>query len=197
MILGFHFIFSAYGFWLPNDPRGSWSDVVREWELLLFGPATKVSTTRSLAGDPHDAALRRAAKQALRHPPVRFNAAQREAIAAGFAEAAGESGYRVHALAIMPDHAHLVMARHVTHIDRIASHLKAKATMQLNQAGLAPLTAYRSPTGRVPSPWARKYWCPFIDDAAHMRAAIRYVQQNPIKAGLPAQGWDWLVPFRG
>lgn len=33
MVLGFHVIFSAYGFWLPNDPRGSWSDWVRKWEL--------------------------------------------------------------------------------------------------------------------------------------------------------------------
>ena len=49
MILAFHFILSAYGFWLPNDPRGSWSEIVRNFELLRFGPATKVSTTRSLA----------------------------------------------------------------------------------------------------------------------------------------------------
>jgi hypothetical protein len=28
MILGYHVIFGAYGFWLPNDPRGSWSDFV-------------------------------------------------------------------------------------------------------------------------------------------------------------------------
>jgi hypothetical protein len=28
MILAFHAIFGAYGFWLPNDPRGSWSDFV-------------------------------------------------------------------------------------------------------------------------------------------------------------------------
>ena len=54
MILGLHFIFSAYGFWLPNDPRGSWSDTVRDLELLRFGPATKADTTRSVAARPHD-----------------------------------------------------------------------------------------------------------------------------------------------
>src|SRR4051812_39201122 len=32
MIVGYHVIFSAYGFWLPNDPRGSWSDFVGSWE---------------------------------------------------------------------------------------------------------------------------------------------------------------------
>jgi len=28
MVLGTHLILTAYGFWLPNDPRGSWSDFV-------------------------------------------------------------------------------------------------------------------------------------------------------------------------
>jgi hypothetical protein len=34
MLHGFHVIFSADGFWLPNDPRGSWSEFVRRWERL-------------------------------------------------------------------------------------------------------------------------------------------------------------------
>lgn len=49
MIVGYHIIFSAYGFWLPNDPRGSWSDFVGSWELFRYGPATKTTERRSLA----------------------------------------------------------------------------------------------------------------------------------------------------
>lgn len=37
MIHAYHFILSAYGFWLPNDPRGSWSDFVGAWELFRYG----------------------------------------------------------------------------------------------------------------------------------------------------------------
>lgn len=33
MALGSHIILSAYGFWLPNDPRGPWSDFVGAYEL--------------------------------------------------------------------------------------------------------------------------------------------------------------------
>src|SRR5256885_9336243 len=33
----------------PNDPRGSWSDFVRSWELFRYGPATKTTERRSLA----------------------------------------------------------------------------------------------------------------------------------------------------
>ena len=29
MVLAYHLVFSAYGFWLPNDPRGSTSREVR------------------------------------------------------------------------------------------------------------------------------------------------------------------------
>jgi hypothetical protein len=54
MVLAYHLIITAYGFWLPTDPRGSWSYFVRQWEFLLHGPATKTTLRRSLARDPHD-----------------------------------------------------------------------------------------------------------------------------------------------
>ncbi len=197
MVIAFHFIFSAYGYWLPNDPRGSWSDAIRRYELLAFGPATKVETTRSLAADPHDMALRKAAKAALKYPPVRFNGKQAQLIPQGFHQACDEGGYKAHALATLPDHVHLVLAWNARHIDEIASHLKAKATAALNRAGLHPLAAYASESGRVPSPWARKYWCPFVREPDHLRRVIRYVENNPVKAGLPRQRWSWVEPWAG
>ena len=51
MVLGSHVIIGMYGFWLPNDERGSWSDFVGSWELLRFGRATMANQQRStLAG---------------------------------------------------------------------------------------------------------------------------------------------------
>ena len=50
MVLGYHVIIGAYGFWLPNDPRKSWSDFVGSWDLFRFGKATTTTETRSLAG---------------------------------------------------------------------------------------------------------------------------------------------------
>jgi len=195
MVLGYHFIFSAYGFWLPNDPRGSWSDTIRNFELLKFGPGTKVEATRSVAHSPHDRALRLKAKQSLRYPPVKITGIQARAIARGFASAAEEGTYVFHALAILPDHAHLVMSRHSKHIDVIAAHLKSRATRQMVDEGLHPLARFASKNGRMASPWARNYWCPFIRTVEHMRQAIGYVKRNPIKAGLRAQRWNSVVPF--
>ena len=84
MVIASHVIFSAYGFWLPNDPRGSWSDFVGSWELLRFGRATKADVTHSLAAEPHNHALRLAAKKLLRYSPVQFTGIQARAVGRGF-----------------------------------------------------------------------------------------------------------------
>jgi len=108
MILGAHVILTAYGFWLPNDPRGSWSDFIRSWELLKYGNATKIEERHSVARRPHNSALRAAAKRELMYPPVIFNGKQALAIACGFGDVVLRSGCVIYACAVMPDHAHLV-----------------------------------------------------------------------------------------
>src|SRR5438876_942853 len=118
MVHWYHLIMTAYGFWLPNDPRGSWSDFVGSWELFRFGRATKTTESRSLARVPHDRAARRAAKQALKYPPVVFSDAQVDAIANGFGERATSSKMTVWACSIMPEHVHMVIARHHYDVER-------------------------------------------------------------------------------
>ncbi len=192
MIMPSHLILSAYGFWLPNDPRGSWSDFVGSWELYKFGPATKVNDRRSYAHDPHDITLRRAAKLALKYPPVRFNDAQRRAIAQGFARACAEADYHCSACCIGHDHAHLVLRRHPRDPRTIAGHLKAHATRELTQQAIHPLATYTGKRGGAPTPWSEGCWTVFIDNADQLHAAMRYVQQHPIKEGLAAQTWEWV-----
>ena len=48
-VIGFHVIGCTYGFWLPNDERGSGSDFVRSAALVKFGPANPVGHRRSVA----------------------------------------------------------------------------------------------------------------------------------------------------
>jgi REP element-mobilizing transposase RayT len=194
VILASHIIFTAYGFWLPNDPRGSWSDFVRSWELLLAGgPATKIDHRRSVASRPHDAAARRAAKQALRYPPVRFDGVQALSIAAGFAEAIRESNYSVYACSILPDHVHVVAGRHARDAKRIAGHLKGRATQKLAHDGRHPFSELASHP--LPSPWARNCWKVYLDTHADVRRAIRYVEENPSKMRFKRQRWSFVIGF--
>jgi REP element-mobilizing transposase RayT len=196
MVLAYHLIFTAYGFWLPNDPRGSWSGFVRCWELYWYGDATKVTTTASLARRPHDQSLRRLQKTALRYDPVRFNAQQIVSVARGFARAIEESAYVVYACSILPEHVHLVVRRHHQNLsERIIGHLKARATQQLLAEGLHPFQNVKTPTGTVPPAWARRGWHVYLDDVDDIRRAIPYVEDNPTKQGAPRQRWPFVTPY--
>ena len=112
MAMATHVIFSAYGFWLPNDPRGSWSDFVRKWELVRFGQGTKslISGPRSVAHVAHDRELRKAAKEELDFPPVSFTGKQALVVSQGFKTAIDEGLYTIYACAILPEHVHIVVA---------------------------------------------------------------------------------------
>src|SRR5256885_5240231 len=131
LIRAYHLIITAYGFWLPNDPRGSWSDFVRAWELLRFGPAMKTNERRSLARDPHDVVLRREAKKHLARKPVRFSGLEVRALARGFAQYVARSGCVVYPCSILHDHVHFVIERHRYPNERVANLLKGAATTEL------------------------------------------------------------------
>jgi len=193
VILAYHVIFTTYGFWLPNDPRGSWSEYVRSWELLHFGRATKVSTSRSLAKHPHQQPRRQATKEAMKYPPVHFTGIQARAVGRGIARACEESGYRVHACSILPEHVHMVLGRHERRVERMIGHFKGRATQQLVAEQLHPLASHRTPEGSLPSPWSRRSWRVYLNDEAHVRSAMRYVKENPLRERKPKQIWPFVV----
>jgi hypothetical protein len=187
MVRWYHLIMTAYGFWLPNDPRGSWPTFVGSWELYKFGPATKTSEKRSLAHDPHDRERRLAAKRALKDPPARFDARQREATAIR------EGEYAVHALCVGHDHAHAVVGRDQRTIEQIATHLKSRATMAMRRANVHPLAHYALGNGATPTRWAAGIWSVFINDEKQLGAAIAYVERHPEKEGLLPQTYLFLT----
>ncbi|MCH7752798.1 MAG: hypothetical protein IH898_11665 [Planctomycetes bacterium] len=138
-MLGTHLIFTAYGFWLPNDPRGSGSTHVRAHHLYeRGGDATAVTTTRSVAKRPHDRALRLETKEALARPPVVFTGIQARAIGTGFATIVAKLQLTVHACAILPEHVHAVVAAHRLDGDAITEALKRAGTRRLNGEAVAP-----------------------------------------------------------
>lgn len=196
MPLAFHLILSCYGFWLPNDPRGSWSDHVRQHNIHAHGPATKVNTKDSLANQPHNHQQRIDAKASLNYPPVHFNGKQARSVANGFAFRAGRSNIRIYACAIMPDHVHLVIANDGRKIEMISNQLKGAATRKLAQDDLHPLAGYTDKHGKTPSPWAVGQWKVFITTEQQLHNTIHYVKMNPIKAGLKPQQWKFVKPPR-
>src|SRR5687768_12025423 len=194
-VLAYHVCFATYGFWLPNDPRGSNSTFVGAKHLRPFGPATKVHDRRSHAHDPHDAALRAAAKRALRYPPVEFNGVQARAVGRGFSRAVERTGCSIHACAVMPAHVHLVIARHRYDVEQLVRQLKADATRQLIAENLHPLAEFADPGAAPPTCRGRGCRKIFCFTAAHVADEIGYVRRNPTRSGLPEQTWSFVTPY--
>ena len=195
MIRGYHLIFGAYGFWLPNDPRGSWSDFVGKWELVKFGRSTKSIERRELT--EAEERERQEAKQSLMYPPVQFTGLQARAVGQGFAESVEKGRYALWACAILPEHVHLVVARSRFAVEKIATFLKGSATKQLRKQNLDPLAAFAKPGDKPPSPWAERRWKVFLDSEHAIENAIAYVNDNPVKEGKPPQKWNFVTPFTG
>ena len=204
-VLGYHVIITAYGFWLPNDPRGSWSDFVRSWELFrAAGPATTTDERRSVVHRPHDRARRLAAKQALKRPPVTFDGRQALAVVNGFGDSAERDGLTVWACAVMPDHAHFVLARRGPlalarrtgpgSLRTTATRLKAGATKRLKHENRHPFGHLANERGKVPKAFSRGEWAVFLGTPGDVRRAIRYVEQNPTRDGYKPQTWPFVVP---
>ena len=181
MIIAFHSIFTAYGFWLPNEPRGSWSEFVASWELRRFGPATKVNVRRSIAAKPYDRSLKSRMQTALKSDPVHFTGEHAKCIGRSFAE----TPYVIHACAVLPEHVHLVLAHTERDIRKVAGHLKSMGTRALREMGYF---ADRSP-------WADHGWNVFLNSPSDVERAIRYVERNPIREGKRQQRWQCTVPF--
>jgi REP element-mobilizing transposase RayT len=185
-LLATHLIWGCYGFWLPNDPRGSWSKYVGSQPLYdLGGNARTVDTRRSLAQDRHDSSLRRRTKRGLQRPPVRMTGEQAREVARTFGRAFPETGLVLFACSIMPDHVHVVAAPHAKRAAEIMGYLKSRASRHLRETG----------HNFGGTPWVKGGWAVYLFDETSVERAIRYVKSNPIKAGLRPQRWSFVEPY--
>jgi REP element-mobilizing transposase RayT len=174
-----------YGFWLPNDPRGSGSEYVGSNDLYESGgKATKVETRHSLAKKPHDWKKREEAKTVLKHPPVLLNGKQALAVAQGFATLE----HPIYACAVMPEHVHLVLGRSTLPAKKVADQLKKAAEERLRSENIFP---------NCETIWARGCWQVFLNTPADVHRTIQYVNENPVKAGFKPQRWSFVIapPF--
>jgi REP element-mobilizing transposase RayT len=185
--LAHHIIYSAYGFWLPNDPRGSGSKWVGSERLFeRFGPATKVTTKGSVARRTHDHAQRLAAKRELAYPPVTFTGRQAREVALAIGDVGKTKRLAIYACAIMPDHVHFVVRSSRFTPAQLVAACRAQASRRLHDAGL---WATARPI------WGRGRWVVHLDTANDVQSRIRYVNQNPVKAGLSSQRWSFVQKF--
>ena len=198
MVRWYFVTWSTYGFWLPNDERGSGSVYVGSKALLPYGLATKVHTRRSVARRSCDPVVRRLAREALQYDPVVLTDAQIEAVGRGFETVIRRAGVPVHACAILPDHTHIVTDRPRYQIEKLVALLKGGATAQLRREGIHPFQDQPLPDRRLPHMWGRGEWKVFIDhdDEPTLLEKIDYTDGNPLRSGRPRQHWSFVTPYQ-
>jgi hypothetical protein len=104
-VIAYHLIWTNYGTWLPNDPRGSGSKVAYTSLLAELGDVhlgrKKLQPARSKVREFYESA-----EPLLRNPMIRLDAEQRPMIGEAFGITMRKHQYTYYACAIMPDHLH-------------------------------------------------------------------------------------------
>jgi REP element-mobilizing transposase RayT len=188
LVIAYHPVWTAYGWWLPNDPRGSGSQAIRteivaDLGELHFGR----KRIQPIGNEVREFYAQSVDK--LKHPLLTFDEASRAAIAEAFAQVIDQERYTCYACAIMPDHVHLVIRKHKHQAEEMVEELMESSRRRLIEAGLRAAT---HPT------WTAGHgWKVFLEHPEEIRRTIRYVERNPIKDGLPAQVWPFVTRYNG
>jgi len=184
MVAGFHLIWTAYGWWLPNDPRGSSSHEIRVEKISERG---EMHHGRKQVQPPSQV-IRQFYNQAvtvLKHSLLILDNEDINLVGESFGQVINDRRYTSYACAIMPDHVHILIRKHRDHAETMIGNLQQASRDKLIQAGR------RSPV------WGGPGWKVFLYTQADFQRAIEYIRQNPIKAGRPPQKWKFVKEYDG
>jgi REP element-mobilizing transposase RayT len=186
-VLAHHLIWTGYGHWLPNDPRGSGSYAVSSEELQGLG---EVHFGRKSVQPPRSEVERfyGRADERLKYPRLLFDESQRSVIGDAFGETIRGRGYTCYACAVLLNHVHLVIRAHRDDAETMIDELQRESRLAL----------YRHDPTLIDHPiWTEKGRKVFLDTINAIRVRIRYVERNPEKDGLPAQQWPFMKTYDG
>lgn len=187
MVVGYHLIWTAYGWWLPNDPRGSSSHEIRVERIAELGElhhGRKVIQPTS----PELRLFYNNARLALKHELLSFSDEAVAVIAEAFAATIEERNYTCYACAIMRDHVHFLIRRHRDQAEVMLAQLQAGSRERLIQSGARPAD---HPV------WGGPGWKRFLNTRSDIERVIAYIRNNPIVAGFPEQTWRFVKPYEG
>jgi REP element-mobilizing transposase RayT len=188
LVIGYHLVWTAYGWWLPNDPRGSTSkelccDILAQLGELHYG-RKKIQ--------PAGYVIREFYQQAadlLQFPLLTFDETARDEIAAAFGTVIGDLRYTCWACAVMPDHVHLLIRKHKHQAEEMIACLKDASRERLRRVNL------RQPDHPV---WGMGHgWKVFLDHPDDIRRTIVYIEKNPLPLRLPRQSWPFVKEYDG
>lgn len=95
--------------------------------------------------------------------------------------------YQLHAWCVMPNHVHVILAPAAGHTLASVLHSWKSFTAKAANRQL----------GRTGAFWQEEYYDHLIRNADDYAHAVRYLTENPVKAGLPDWPWVWVREQRG
>ena len=125
IVIAYHLIWTGYGWWLPNDPRGSGSTAIACDVLAQLG---EVHHGRKPVQPPREtiAAFQAQAEELLKFDRLSFDAAQRRTVGQVIGQVIAARRYTCYAAAIMPDHVHLLIRKHRDPAEEMVGHFQQR-----------------------------------------------------------------------
>lgn len=187
LVIAYHLVWTAYGWWLPNDLRGSMSryvhsDVIGDLGTLHYGRKRIQPASRDVR------AFYENVKGKLKYNLLEMNVPEISLIADAFRDVIWQEQYTCYAFALMPDHVHILIRKHKHQAEEMIANLQFESRFRLRDFDLRP------PEHPV---WGGPGWKVFLDSPEDVRRTIKYIEDNPIKMRLPAQTWDFVEPYDG
>jgi REP element-mobilizing transposase RayT len=186
IVIACHLIWTVYGWWLPNDLRGSTSRTIASPRIaalgdLHFGRKRLQPASRDVRTFYEEAA------KVLKHPLLEIRDRAVEIVAAAFAEVIAQQRYACYACAIMPDHVHILIRKHKHAAEEMIEHLQNTSRWALIDAQLRP--------SDHPVWTGGGGWKVFLDHPEEVERTIPYIDDNPIRIRLPRQRWRFVMPY--
>ena len=187
MVLAYHLVWTAYGWWLPNDPRGSMSrfiasDLLKELGELHYGRKRIQPASRDIR------AFYESAAEVLKFPLLTFTPEEGAAVADAFAVVIARERYTCYACAVMPDHIHAVVRKHRDSAEVMIEKLQAESKQCVRDLRVRH---FDHPV------WGGAGWKVFLNSPRDIERTIPYVVRNPEKARLPSQHHRFVTPYNG
>ncbi len=152
---------------------------------LLQSQRTSLAVSRTGAHPWSPGTISSAAPTAAGSPTIRA-AAPRMRSATQFS--LSWASYTCYGCAIMFDHVHLLIRKH--------RDLAEEMMFYLQEASRAALIEASRRTADHPT-WGGPGWKVFLNTREDMERVVRYIAENPIGAGRPAQHWPFVQPYDG
>jgi REP element-mobilizing transposase RayT len=187
MVIGYHLVWTLYGWWLPNDPRGSTSRFIRSEVIFDLGNL-HYGRKRIQPASSDLRAFYEHARAQLKCELLELTPQDVLVVAESFAATIAENRYTCYACAIMPDHIHLLIRKHKHDAETMIANFQSSSRLRLRASGLR--------SGEHPV-WGGPGWKVFLDHPEEIRRTIKYIEDNPIKMRQPYQKHPFVIPYNG